>query len=240
MRWFAVDRDGHVALFEAPHFGACPRMVVDNEDIADGEVYTRTMLDALLSPAPVLGTHAKGPFGWYLMHGDRQAIARYANGAQTRDDGLILADFRPSTTTPAPFTALHDDAVCRGCRADTDEHEQTRTVREVAELLGVFLFEGSDDGVAVPYERTYVPKKPLKTSQIADIGAELPQFPGSFSAFESLQPFEHWSDVVSVSAAWIASNGGVRCAPGRDEDYEIEYADLSAVYDDVEPPINLN
>jgi hypothetical protein len=240
MRWFAVDRDGRIAMFDAPNFGACPREVVDNEDIANGEVYIRAMLDAVQPSVPVDGTHARGPTGWYLMLGDRQAIARFASGAQTRDDGIILADFRPTTNKPAPFDALHAAGACRGCRADVDEDEHVRSVREVAERLGVYLFEGSDDGVAVPYERTYVPAAPLTAAKVSGVAAELPRFPGSFGAYESLQPFEHWPDTVSSSAAWVASNGGVRCAPGRDDDYAIEYDNLSAVYDDVEPPERLN
>jgi hypothetical protein len=116
----------------------------------------------------------------------------------------------------------------------SETHEDI-DVREVAEALGLFAYEGPY-GLAEPYERSAEPKTPLHASRIPELAKQWPRFPGSFADHERLQPAEHWKEIASWSASWVGTDGTLRCVPGREGDYKKEYEQLKDEYPSAEPP----
>ena len=253
-RWFAIDRDGHVALMESGEGGAVP--LAWKHDEGAGYELTERLAEALAGPAggtvPVEGVHAAGPHGTFIMRGDFSAMAPFASNVQRRPDGMLVVLFGvvPPRTgfsirrlfggTPKPeslqplFERAHEVGACKGCCED-DTPDLGFDAEELVERFGLFYFDGPA-GIAEPYERVFTPATPLSAERIAELAPLFVKFDGCFAEREKLQPFEHWKDVASWSASWVGTDGKVRCAPGREKDYAEEYPDLATEYTDVEPP----
>ena len=246
-RWFAIDRDGHVALMESGEGGAVP---TDGASQDLGYTQTEQLISLLgAAPMPTAGMHASGPFGDFVMLGDADAIKKIAGSASKRDDGAVRAHFGfevpaagvfdkvkrilfERANPGSAFRRVHEAGACGGCvRDDRDDSE----AMSVAERLGLFFYDGPA-GIAEPYERAHVPEHPLDAARIGELAAKLPRFSGSFASQERLQPVEHWKEVAAWSAAYVGSDGIVRCVPGSEARYAKEYEQLREEFEDVEPP----
>jgi hypothetical protein len=244
--WFAVDRDGHIGIFESGESGAVP------ENAAD------LSIDELLE-------HLR-PGGWAYHPAQSQAPGvpqtQHRAGHFTRgpldtvlmflvDLGPVEADLRSGSAREVPATkgvavlwsrlteerydALHASGACRHCR-----HDYSRYQEGDEELVGsrgsLFCFEHlTDNWSAGPYAVETQPERPLNVSELPpDLRSAVSQvrFDRSFGESPLLQPVEHF-ECISWGGAWLPADGSeARPIPGREDDYEIQYVDWLTSPDD--------
>jgi hypothetical protein len=248
-RWFAIDREGRVALLDSGEGGAVPNEGTPDEGAGFEQMRELKRLLSDPEPAPTPDVHATGPYGAFVMLADASKARTFAPTVDDAGAGLVRAWFALETpqssfmtsvksilgvTPKVPaFARMHAAGACRGCRVD--QSEDVDFGDEIAQRFGLYFYAGPA-GIAEPYERTVEPANPLDESKLGDLASKFARFPGRFSEHAVLQPFEHWPSVSSWSASYVGTDGKVRCAPGREEDYRKEHPSLSEEFDDVEPP----
>lgn len=248
-RWFAIDRDGFMAVFESGDAGAVPHAVADPE--AGRELTSAISRELRREHLPTRGVHARVRQGSVLMLADAREARRFAHKVDPVMVGAILAYFPPAPRgraatfmpgvrtfgngpdLPGAFELLHMQGICRGCTTDRsdDALDEARLAG-----LGFYVYICAGATVAEPYRRTLVPERPLHSSRLGRHTRRFAKFSGMFSALDSVQPIEHWKKVSVEAAAWLGSDGIVRAVRGRTSDYAKEYALLRHEYPSVEPP----
>ncbi|HEY5947631.1 MAG TPA: hypothetical protein VIV40_19135 [Kofleriaceae bacterium] len=248
-RWFATDRDGFMAVFESGDTGAVPQAVADPE--RGDELTTALSRQLRRDMTPVAGSHADVRAGTVLMLADANRVRSWADHVETLGVGAIVARFpkaprgRPATfmanvrtfgsgdDSPSAFELAHGQGLCRGCSIDRSDDEIDE--KRLADL-GFYVFVCDDTSLAAPYRRTVVPAEPLHCERIGSLVRRFAKFPGKFAALQQLQPIEHWKKIVVEAAAWLGTDGKVRCVTGRSYEYAEEYKFLVGEYPNVEPP----
>lgn len=248
-RWFAIDRDGFVAVFESGEAGAVPHAVAAPE--AGMELTIAISRELRREHLPVRGVHANMRAGTVLMLGDTADVRRFAHKIEQVMVGALLAyfppaprgrpaSFMPSVRTfgdgpdaPSALELLHMQRLCRGCIRDrADDHLDAERLAG----LGFYVYVCDSTSVAEPYHRALVPESPLHGARLGRHTRRFAKFPGVFAAQDSVQPIEHWKKVRVDAPAWLGSDGTVRCVRGRATDYAKEYTLLLDEYANVEPP----
>ena len=246
--WFAVDRDGHIAIFDSGEGGAVPA------EVSDGDVGFRTtkQLGGLLAPKqpPPRGVHAKLAAGVAIMIGDAEKLKPFAITVEEHAEGSWSVHFgsRPikeasfmkgvksfgGEQPPSPFERVHELGLCEGCRKE-EADDNLFDCRVAAEKLGLYLY-ACEAALAEPYERVFTPAQPLRAEDIGNAVRTMAKFDGSFASVDKLQPAEHWKKVDAYGASYVTMTGALRCIPGREREYRKDYQDYKDDFADAEKP----
>lgn len=232
--WFAVDRDGHVAVFETGEAGAAPKEAYLGEDYFE-------LLDALQTGEP-RGAAVFDLAGYRRSHArphveprEGMEVLAFLRDAEPFAERLEAAGaVRVATTEGAGFMVpsalrhkalldeIHARDLCLGC------FFQVVAETPVAEH-GLYRFEHTDDWISGPYALVIRPENPARIDELPRSLAENAiVFDGSFAEGPSLQPAELWES-DSWGPVWLASDGRtVRPFPGREEELDEVAPELEA------------
>ncbi len=255
--WFAVDRDGHIALFETGESGAVPSCAFGGD-----EAYA--LIERLVGLLPrcqaafdlagrrtpglgmegdehqAAGTGMDYPVLMFLKSLDpvKEALAS-GQAVQVPGGDRLAVTFQH---LPADLSRrLHEAGACLGCF-----FQFGRTDEGTFDPAGRGLFEYThltENWISGPYGRVARPLKPLHVDQLPPDVRELVKRMRfdklSFAEAAHVQPVEH-TECVSWEAAWLDGTGKkVRPMPGREEDYADAVSELDDLADegiDFEPP----
>jgi hypothetical protein len=249
--WFAVDRDGHVAVFDSGEAGAVPVAAGTDED-RDVLLRLAASLPAVL---PLFDLkewvgHTDSPESRHIRAEHDWEYARILMFLETLDPirdtlGTALVAARPGAfghavffeeLSPALFRRIHAAGACRAC-VSLYEHEDWPT------RLGLFRYSHTcDNWISGPYGRDGRPARPLRIDEIP------PEFRAAFEGmrFEALcfaetkeiQPVDHGPCQSWENAYLALDRKTVRPMPGREEEYRDAFEDLSDGSDlQYEPPM---
>jgi hypothetical protein len=216
--WFAVDRDGHIAVFDSGEPGAVPEDVVDGSQELWGELERLVPLGAAryLLPSPAfIGEEIHDTYERVsgvpaiFLHRGGSAAAEEAlrTGRAVRVEGPGCEAIRVEELDPELRRRLHQDFACLGCHHPPDEPFAALGLYEYRHVYFV----------AAPYRLGAAPTRPLSASDLpARARADLPVFDGRFAETRLLQPVEHWPSQV-WGGAWLQSDRpAIRPAPGQE------------------------
>lgn len=223
--WFAVDEDGHVALFDSGEPGAVPKSIASPDHGYDAlKLICEEAFPFLLREKIVrLGVHPGSESGGW---GCRYVVASRKDAL----DGVKFDDGRPLALPPVlidgvevfPFAVgwwkkdeyekWHRRGLCLACFGD-----------RVADIhaFGIFGFECDYDDVVSDtpiYKRTAIPQRTLRLSDLPPAVREklvALKLPGAhFSQQAELQPIEHVESNTWGAATYLGTDGQVHPVPG--------------------------
>lgn len=246
--WFALDEEGHVALFDSGEAGAVPH------DAYEGEDWGPT-LDALVQAGPRgepvhhlpghrpvaqptavrhVTPHDRVPLHVLLflrsLDGVKDLLAAGTGRRVTASEGhgVVFA-----AMDRAVFERLHREDACLGCvhhwtvsaepAAEAEEEPTGRAARR-----GLYVFtHATDNWISGPYGCVQRPSQPLTEGAVpAAVRQRLVRFPGKFSQADFIQPVEVW-ECEAWGGAWLASDEKtIRPFPGKPTEYAEEYANV--------------
>jgi hypothetical protein len=236
--WFAVDRDGNVAVFVSGEAGAVPQ----DAYLADEAYGHMDRLHAIIEPRPMqyvlagrrrdhkLGTYAPDWKALVFVESREVADRLVASGGTEVPCKDAFAVVVADPARSVELQRLHADGECLAC----DDHIEGEDSEYAADLAkrGLYVYEHIDDtlevsAVAGPYGLQAQPRRPLK---LAEIPAPFPQdlvvFAGSFEDTPRLQPAEHWHSVAWGPSFASVDQRRIAPLPDRMKDYREEYNEL--------------
>lgn len=254
--FFAVDRDGHVAIFDTGEAGAVPAAALSGEQADDvrrqlgtlahiGVIHDRQGRETPNRPSEY--NEHRGSFGLpypTLMFLDsldavQEEIAAGRAVEVHANEGVAVL-FQELSEEIAK--RLHDSGVCRGCSwyfhgQEYEEHRPDLTAR------GLFSYTHlTENWISGPYGRVRRPAEPIHIDQLP------PRLREAIKAmrFESfcfadtphIQPAEH-AECISWEPAYMDVTGKhIRPFPGREDEYAEQYEELADIDGNVnvEPP----
>lgn len=229
--WFAVDDDGHVAVFESGEAGAVPSDANLGEDYWD-------VLEEIVAAIPegqalheLAGGLAPGETTTHLRSGGGPVVLFLKSRAEAAEE-IARHDGQPVPGEPGEpvrfedlpeqaFAALHARGACLGCVYDRVEGDEPDVGRH-----GVYVYEHlTDNWIAGPYGRRQRPAHPVPLDRLpASVRERLARFQGRFADTPRLQPAEVWpSD--AWGASWMALDGSRHAFPGREKEAAEELAE---------------
>lgn len=230
--WFAIDADGHVAVFESGEAGCIPSEGVGEQGFPfEEEVRALPATGARIDPA---GMSAGVQPGYeHVKVGDqdgRRSILVHVADVEPVRDLLPRLEGRelPATTGTvleivvgdrAAFDELHTRGACLACWPIWRDAELDDVSKH-----GVYFYEHScDNWIAGPYARVTVPSAPVSVDRLPrEIREQAVRFPARFAETVELQPAEIWP-CDAWGPAWLASDRKtVHAFPDRDDDYAKE------------------
>ena len=258
--WYAVDRDGHVALFESGEAGAVPSPAGIEGEHTLLERFARAARWSLADYQPTTGgpeapaeqhkavegrlraKPADDEFdwdsSWTLMFLEseepvRDQIARGVAIAAPATEGVAV--IVKNLTRPLA-DRLHRAGACLGCFGPY-------TFDELPELLGLYTYEHScENWISGPYERRGNPTRPLRADQLPLDSRALVEgmrFASlSFAEAEQIQPVDH-AECDSWESAYLDLDGKtIRALPGREAEFLESYANDRQIREEfrIEPP----
>lgn len=190
--WFAVDDDGHVAVFDSGEGGAVPRGIEEGarDDLAERICFDHG--DWLWSQAAMRGLHARASRDHEIIafvradRRDRLRPPRRAGRPFQDMDGLLVPASWWSWGEPShqDLALLHSSDACAGCFAMNNDFWGR---------LGIFEYECPQD--VSPYVRTGAPARPLDLVDLPPPLRDLlgrARIPGArFAEAAAIQPLEH-------------------------------------------------
>lgn len=244
--WFAIDSDGHIAIFESGESGCVPADAYRGEEVGDtedqlhalpstGVVHDLAGLRAIAVRDHLDPAHLYAPFDILAFVNDlappRDLVARVGAEPCAATTGAAL---RFKGTERAALEDLHARGLCLGCfQIPTDE-------RGDVAAHGAYRYEHTcDNWIAGPYARTTIPAQPIGREALPDLG-KVVRYTGRFAEAQKLQPAELWP-CESWEPGWLASDGKtVHPFEGREADYarqveELREIDTSLVFLDAPP-----
>lgn len=253
--FFAIDRDGHVAIFDTGEAGAVPAGALTGEE-AD-EVRQRLAqlprVEVLHDPRghslPGLTqgtTHAglRGsdtPILMFLASLDpvREEIAAGRAAALASTEGVAVL----FQVLPAPLSQrLHDRGACLGCEWHFHDAEMEEAFPDLA-TRGLYCYGHlTENWISGPYGRERQPAVPIHVDQLppqireAVKALRFEEF--CFADTPHIQPVEY-RECISWEAAYLDVTGKhIRPIPGMEGQYAEAYEDLADMDGniEVEPP----
>jgi hypothetical protein len=246
--WFAIDRDGHVAMFETGEAGCVPRDAYLGEDYGPVKDAMRAFPDNGLI-IDIEGrragshrdhwsfeqfAHITGPVRLCAVVRDLESIQDLLaplEARETRATTTPCISIRPQRDNPA-FRTLHERGACLHCFYEESDDEDGDIATH-----GVFRYgQPGGGGLSEPYTRESIPVKPL-TEITPEVRSHAVRYDGRFADTTRLQPAELWP-CEAWGPAWLASDGKtVHPFEGREDDYAEEVAHLDpGEFVIIEPP----
>lgn len=231
--WFAVDRDGHVAVFETGEAGAAPKEAYVGEDhygLLDEVRTTMPRGDAVFDHAGYRRSNTQP----HIVPRGTSEVLVFLRDAESVKDRLDAIGAKPLRTSEgagflvpeafpnkAFFDEIHTRDLCLGCFFDYQEES------DIAEH-GLYRFAHAEDWISGPYALVTRPDAPAKVDELpADVSSKAIVFDGRFAEAPSVQPAELWES-ESWQPAWLARDGKtVRPFPGREKEVDEIYPELS-------------
>jgi hypothetical protein len=235
--WYAVDADGHVAIFSSGEEGAVPEAAANDHD-APADLLDAipdvpySLLDWLgedreerhVELPPRKRKKGMGKVLMFLSSLDpvREKLKRFEVDHAPASEGVAVL-FRNLPVETA--WALHEAGACLGCFPWIADNEYYDFHGDRPRRLGIFRYDHRDPGLASPYERGRAPDRPLKLDQVPeDLRAFVGQFRLDLRFVEAekiqpvgLVPCSSWGD------AYLDLDGiTVRPVPGREADFDVE------------------
>ena len=255
--WYAVDRDGHVAVFDSQEDGVVPESAApeQEEPVLDrfGRLFPLSLVDfqRAFGPGEPAEQHpaSEGKLPsrprktwWTLMFLEsadllRREIARGSAYVMPATEEVAV---RVRNLSRPLADRLHQAGACLGCfgRYQADE---------LASLFGLFVYVHSDRhdifrySVSVPYARRRLPIRPLRAAQLPpDFRAQVERMRFAslcFAEAERIQPVDHIA-CQSWGSAYLDLDGTtLRAVAGREADFRQEFdpSNLGPGYR-IEPP----
>lgn len=245
--WFAVDRDGRVALFSTGEAGAVPLGAGENDEMyaflsaRPAKGYARVVAPPRFAGASEHQARPGSSSIFYLKRADAVA-AELASGVAVRipSEGCEAVAFR--SPSEELFARLHSTGECLACgwfylpEAEGDEDPEAN-----AGARGLYRYGHSshcENWISGPYELEAKPERPLREAELPEaLRSRLVRFGGSFEETPLLQPVKHW-ECESWQSSWLDLDGRtVRPIPGHEDEYAEEAADFAGDGDLVfDPP----
>jgi hypothetical protein len=235
--WFAVDRNGHVAVFETGEAGAVPQRSYLGEDYLQkldelrekltrgGAIHDLEGHRAFAQEAHVTvtdRTHSSAMMflrSMDMLRGLRSRM-RAREVATTLGVGLRIRECDPEV-----FRQIHERNECLGCFPD-NESEDSPDIGE----FGLFHYEHTTENwISGPYVRSSQPDAPVSASDLdPQLVASAAVFDGTFGESRDIQPAERWV-CASWESAWLAlDRRTVRPFAGKEREYAAQRAELAA------------
>jgi len=225
--WFAVDSDGHVAVFDSGEAGAVPTNAYDEDHwetlraIRESAKRNGAILDFASFQATTATPHVElwdkrtiYPVLMFLESVDE--IRDLLAGVDARELASTFgkALFVQKAERPL-LEKVHERGACKGCFLHYEPGEDGEaTMGE----LGLFEYHHTTDNWAAgPYALWRRPAEPLTLDDLPRRVAEaVIQFEGRFTETPVLQPVELWA-CDAWGDAWVATDlTTVRALPGKD------------------------
>jgi hypothetical protein len=254
-QFFAVDKDGHVAVFTTGEAGAVPEAALAGDqadEVARQLAQALPRCEVIHDPA---GRRLPGRAEPGAIHGPHPGFNHPVLMFLPSLDP-VRADIATGVAVPVP--AASGSAVL--WRQLTPERYDalaaaTGTHPEWHYVFGAFEQEGgglaarglyayghlTENWISGPYGRNSVPARPVHVDQLPPALRGLVKsfvFDGlSFRDAVHLQPLE-FGPCVSWESAWLDTEGAIRPVPGREEEYASNYDELAGIADQftIEPP----
>ncbi len=234
--WFAVDRDGHVAVFESGEAGAVPDGAVSEESDVSRESLAAALPDAQYRLVDWLGESreeqhrelpdrgGEGGMGLTLLFLTSLDAARldfevFEHAPASEGVAVLFFDLPVETAW-----RLHEAGLCLGC-FPWPRGPYTGLWDDLPRKLGLFHYEHSTDNwIAGPYVRTEPPKRPLHVNQLPpDLREPLGRVRFEalcFGETERIQPVDH-APCSAWDNAYLDMDGQtVRPFPGREDEFD--------------------
>lgn len=230
--WFAVDRDGHVAVFESGEPGAVPVEAMDGSqgyDVLEKLEGLQATGDAvLLPPVPVwpeADEHEVNPdytkIAVFHLRSAAAVADELARGTARRVAGEGGEAVRVEGVTPELFARLHASGECLGCQASMDQYRDEDD-RPSPAARGLYEYSHPCD-IAGPYRLEVKPSRPIRLEDVPPEAREhMVRFDGRFEETRLIQPLAIWP-CESWGAAWLdVDRRTVRPVAGMEEAYPEE------------------
>jgi hypothetical protein len=241
--WFAVDEDGHVAMFESGEAGAVPTDAYLGEDyyeLVEKACKAAPRSTALLDLEGKKREHGSDHVDRHMLR--HSAILCFLRNDEAHRELLVQARAKamPSTSGPAvlfdklddaAFEQLHASGDCLGCFTHYEPDDDLRVAEH-----GIYQYNhASGNAIAGPYARAERPSTPAHIDRLpAEVREHAVKFPGKFAGAVSLQPAEVWS-CDAWGPAWLASDQRtIRPFAGREQEcveMRAEMADTEGEYE---------
>jgi hypothetical protein len=242
--WFAVDQDGHVAVFETGATGAVPtvahlerrdELIADPFDVLAEIQRSRTTLTEPVYDLAVLGTPrlptACGHYGQItdrrIRHSntlmflptldpvEREIDAGWARPVRASEGAAVIWRVLPAHT----FARLHDGGLCRYCETrwrSLFEDQATEPAQ-----VGLFHYDQPVYWCATAYYRDSSPLQPLHVSELGDSVCALVErmrfLEIRFQETPYIQPLE-LVPCYMWGPEWLASDGQTVCGANEAKD----------------------
>jgi hypothetical protein len=227
--WFAVDLDGHVALFDTGESGAAPTEGYLGEDHYALIEEIKKKLPPRTDAVHDLASYAEGEpphLTFEHRHGVIVFVAALEDARALLDAGALEVKATKGAAVVLQgnaegLAALHRDGKCLGCFLSSEVEEEDDEDERGLAARGVYEFEHTcENWIAGPYALRRRPAAPVSIDELpASVAEHAVRFDGRFAETTTLQPAEHWpSD--SWEPAWLASDRKtVRPFEGREDEY---------------------
>jgi hypothetical protein len=213
--WFAIDNDGHVALFETGESGCVPEEAYTDEGYSmQEEVRGLPASGFKFDPAGYresqwrdhveIDDDLPAELELYMFVSDlvptKDLLARL--DAEEMQATTCKA-YKVRARDRAALAELHARAACLGCYRNWDGEGAV----EIA-THGIYRYEHTcENWIAGPYARAVVPAQPLTIDQIPQSIRDVAvAYDGRFADTPKLQPAEHW-ECSSWEPGWLSSDG---------------------------------
>lgn len=239
--WYAVDRDGHVGLFQSYEAGAVPVMA-RSDHVTPREELLNALPEARFRLLDWLGDDREehhrdlpdrksgqgmGPTLLFLASiapVQREVENYQAEKAKATEGVAVLFHDLPTETA----WRLHEAGACLGCFPWPEEPNGFSLRDDMARQLGLFCYKHeTDNWIAGSYGRQAPPRRPVRIDAFPpDLQEAISQLRFEnvrFAEAEKIQPVDHapcsaWGD------AYLDLDGRtIRPIPGREGEFDAGY-----------------
>jgi hypothetical protein len=212
--WFAVDEEGHVALFSTGEAGAMPEDAA-GEDEGNNDLYEA--MGKLPKKAEEIVEARRGLDGEEGAHsslgsGNITLLLDSPDPVRTEIDAKKARLMRAPSGCAVHFDEmdeallerLHAQNLCRGCFFDYRNDEEEVSLAE----RGLFVYGHTcENWISGPYERESSPSSPLTLFEVPkQVRDKIVKLPVKFAEARHIQPAEHL-DCFSWEVAWLELDG---------------------------------
>jgi hypothetical protein len=250
--WFAVDRDGHVAVFDSGEAGAVPMTVCNDENGQVSERLRETLpaggviYDLASRVLPAAADHLRLDRAWLVDYPvllfltaldpvrDALAAGRAEQVKAIEGVAVILRGISEEELN-GYLASPH----FRGCINLYSEEESPTSLAN----RGLYEYGHiTENWISGPYGREVLPERPLHVDQLPpDLRDRIdgPRLPLCFAEAPRIQPVE-LAECASWEPAYLDVTGRhIRPLPGKEDEYAEVYNDLTQISGTdfhVEPP----
>jgi len=246
--FFAVDRDGHVAVFDTGEAGAVPTGALSGDEAYEmrQQLAQLPRVEVLHDPSGCSNPgHSQGLTAhWGQLGSDHPILMFLASLDPVREEiAAGRAIELPASegaavlfqSLPAELSQrLHDTGACLGCNF---HHPELEEYSPDMAARGLFTYTHlTENWISGPYGRNRQPAQPIHVDQLPPRIREAVQgmrFNSlCFAQTPHIQPVEH-ADCVSWEPAYMDVTGKhIRPMPGREDEYAEAYEELSDITDE--------
>ena len=250
--FFAVDRDGHVALFNTGEAGCVPENACQNENILRTLTGVLPRCEIIYDPAGYRLPGSKRMAGYWSPGLGYPVLMFLSSLDAVREDlaAGTAVTVRATTDNVVFWRELseerHEALIANGhCLGGSylfdpeDDTEDEERIRPNPSAYGLFYYDHlTENWISGPYGRQRIPAQPVHVDQLPPtVRNEFKSFVFDklrFTEAPHVQPMEH-APCHSWEGAWLDLSGKRRPVPGREAEFA-DYDDSAVTDDETEPP----